>query len=393
MALIKYQAPNITMTQAEYIELYDKYMAGNCTPHEKEQLEKYADDFQLSDKPWDENIGDEQEIKAEITERLYGSRKPIWGKFFQNRYRSAAAILLIIISVGVLLHKKVKTPVYNTAKNIKKNTGPVIPGSNKATLTLSDGSNIDLNDTQKGVLSNQGSVSVNKLSDGKLVYNIKGEGANSQSTPILYNTITTPRGGQYQVVLADGTKVWLNSESSLKFPATFSGKERHVELTGEAYFEVAKNKSMPFNIAVNKMSIEVLGTHFNVNAYSDEDAIKTTLLEGSVKLASGNTTALLKPGEQAVLQQHDFKINKVNTEETVAWKNGYFMFDNENIQSIMKKVARWYNVDVVYTGNVDERGFGGTVSRFETVAGVLKSLELTGTVHFKLEGRRITVMP
>jgi transmembrane sensor len=381
------------MTRSEYIELYEKYMTGECTPQEEKLLEGYSDDFQLSERPWNDNMGDQQEIKDRIINKLNKSRSSIWEKLLKNRYRNIAAVLLIMISAGLLFNKKPGTPANILAKQLKTDNGPVIPGSNKATLTLSDGSNIDLNDTEKGVLSNQGSVSVDKLSDGKLVYNIKGEGSHSQSAPILYNTITTPRGGQYQVVLADGTKVWLNSESSLKFPATFSGKERHVELTGEAYFEVAKNKNMPFKIAVNKMSIEVLGTHFNVNAYADDDEIKTTLLEGSVKLASGSNTALLKPGEQGVLQQQSFKINAVNTEETVAWKNGYFMFDNENIQSIMKKVARWYNVDVVYTGNIDERGFGGTVSRFESVTGVLKSLELTGTVHFKLEGRRITVMP
>ena len=384
----------LSMTQQDFIDLYEKYISGNCTPDEIKQLEAYRDSFQLRDLPWSAEMGDKQEIKQEILNKLNTGITPPEKKTLKNYWiAAAAAIAIFTIGLVLMLEQKVQLSPDKLVKNPSSaGKGPVVPGFNKATLTLSDGSNIDLNDSKNGTLSKQGSVSVGKLGDGKLVYDING--AKTKKAAVLYNTITTPRGGQYQVVLSDGTKVWLNAASSLKFPAIFTGNERNVELTGEAYFEVAKNKDKPFKVAVNNMGIEVLGTHFNVNAYNDEDAIKTTLLEGAVKLKTGNQQAYLKPGQQATLgRQQVFNICPVNTEDAVAWKNGYFVFNNENIQSIMKKISRWYDVEVVYEGKVDERDFGGTASRFGSVTDVLKLLELTGTVHFRMEGRRITVMP
>jgi hypothetical protein len=384
----------LSMTQQDFIDLYEKYISGNCTPDEIKQLEAYRDGFQLRDLPWIAEMGDKQEVKREILSKLNTGITPPGKKTFKNYWiAAAAAIAIFTIGLVLMLEQKAQLSPDKLVKNPSSaGKGPVVPGFNKATLTLSDGSNIDLNDSKNGTLSKQGGVSVGKLGDGKLVYDING--AKTKKAAVLYNTITTPRGGQYQVVLSDGTKVWLNAASSLKFPAIFTGNERNVELSGEAYFEVAKNKDKPFKVAVNNMNIEVLGTHFNVNAYNDENAIKTTLLEGSVKLKTGNQQAYLKPGQQATLgQQQMFNIRPVNTEDAVAWKNGYFVFNNENIQSIMKKISRWYDVEVVYEGKVDERDFGGTASRFGSVTEVLKLLELTGTVHFKMEGRRITVMP
>jgi transmembrane sensor len=378
------------MSPQEFIDLYEKYLSGNCTPEEINQLEVYRDSFELKDLPWNDGMGNREEVRLDI---LYNLNHNISApkKSFKGYWIAAAAILIFALGLVWIADHNSR----NVSTEIVQKTsvgGPVIPGNNKATLTLADGSNIDLTDSKKGLLSKQGSVAVGKSGEGKIVYDAKQ--AEAKSAAILYNMISTPRGGQYQVVLSDGTKVWLNAASSIKFPTVFTGHERKVELTGEAYFEVAKNKDMPFKIAVDHMSIEVLGTHFNVDAYKDEEAIKTTLLEGAVKLVTGNQQAFLKPGQQAVLnQQQSFNIRPVNTEEAIAWKNGYFIFNNENIQSIMRKVSRWYDVEVVYNGKVDERDFGGTVSRFDSVADVLKSLELTGTVHFKMEGRRIIVMP
>jgi transmembrane sensor len=295
-----------------------------------------------------------------------------------------------VSATALLFYPKYKAPAVIRAKRQGISQVIVQPGSNKATLTLSDGSSIDLNESKPGTLCKQGTVTVGKRADGSLVYQPSG----SQNAAVLYNTVSTPKGGQYQLVLSDGTKVWLNAASAIKYPATFSGKERIVELNGEAYFEVAKNKNMPFKVSLNNMSVEVLGTHFNVNAYADEGEVTTTLLEGSVKLSNSKGQSMLKPGQQAKMdKQSGFDIHEVNTDEAVAWKNGYFIFDNENIQSIMRKISRWYDVDVEYSGNVDEGNFGGTTSRFNSITGVLKSLELTGTVHFKVQGRRITVMP
>jgi len=211
---------------------------------------------------------------------------------------------------------------------------------------------------------------------------------------VAFNTISTPVGGQYTVVLPDGSKVWLNAASSLKFPTAFTGTERRVELTGEGYFEVAKNKHMPFKVNFNREEVEVLGTHFNISAYPDEAVTRTTLLEGSVRISKNNIKKILVPGQQAIssMQTGGFNIAEVNTDEAIAWKNGLFLFHNENIRSIMKKIARWYNVDVNYQGSFTNQEYGGRISQSKNLSEILKNLELTGTIHFKIEGRRVTVM-
>jgi transmembrane sensor len=381
----------LSMSAQEFIDLYEKYLSGNCTPEEIAQIELYKDSFELRDLRWSTEMGNKEDIRGDILRKLNNEiARP--QKSIKRYWIAAAAAVIFAIGLIWMTNQKKQYPTAGLTGNSITIKGSVVPGTNKATLTLSDGSSIDLTDSKKGLLSKQGSVAVGKSGEGEIVYNAKN--VEAKSTTILYNMISTPRGGQYQVVLSDGTKVWLNAASSIKFPTVFTGHERNVELRGEAYFEVAKNKDMPFKVAVGNMSVEVLGTHFNVEAYKDEELIKTTLLEGSVKLLTGNREAYLKPGQQGALNhQQTFNIRSVNTEEAIAWKNGYFIFNNENIQSIMKKIARWYDVEVIYNGKVDERDFGGTVSRFDSVTDVLKSLELTGTVHFKMEGRRIIVMP
>lgn len=380
------------MTQQDFIDLYEKFMSGDCTPEEVAFLEEYRDNFQLKNLPWDAEMGDKQEVKRAILHNLNEKIQNRAAKKFRGYWIAAAASVVFAIGFLWMFEQKNHPKFDKQAKTTQSSGRPVLPGFNKATLTLADGSNIDLNAARSGLLSKQGGVLVDKAGNGKLVYDANS--ANGDKGAALNNILTTPRGGQYQLILSDGTKVWLNAASSLKFPAVFTGKERNVELVGEAYFEVAKNKNMPFRVSTGKLNIEVLGTHFNVSAYQDDDAIKTTLLEGSVKLTTANNKALLKPGEQATLgQQQHINIQSINTDDAVAWKNGYFVFNNENIQCIMKKISRWYDVEVVYYGKVDENDFGGTVSRFDSVNEVLKSLELTGTVHFKLDGRRITVMP
>jgi transmembrane sensor len=376
------------MTPEEFVILREKCSAGLCSAEELKSLMDYGANFQLLDQPWTKEMGNQQQIKRQLLSTLHSKMglrsKPL------VRYIQVAAGLLLVSATALLFYPKYKAPAVIRAKRQGIAQVIVQPGSNKATLTLSDGSSIDLNESKPGTLCKQGTVTVGKRADGSLVYQPSG----SQNAAVLYNTVSTPKGGQYQLVLSDGTKVWLNAASAIKYPATFSGKERIVELNGEAYFEVAKNKNMPFKVSLNNMSVEVLGTHFNVNAYADEGEVTTTLLEGSVKLSNSKGQSMLKPGQQAKMdKQSGFDIHEVNTDEAVAWKNGYFIFDNENIQSIMRKISRWYDVDVEYSGNVDEGNFGGTTSRFNSITGVLKSLELTGTVHFKVQGRRITVMP
>jgi len=381
------------MTTQEYISLYEKCESGNCTPAEKQLLEEYKDSFELTERTWNANMGDKELVRLAIYNKLQKSISPgPVKKLIPIRYWAAAAVLILAISASLMLLNNKKASESLVKNNLKHNQSNILPGSNKAIFTLSDGSKINLDNSAKGTLTKQGAATINKLRNGQLIYSANNS---LQPNTILYNTATTPKGGQYEVVLSDGTKVWLNAASSLKYPVTFSGKERHVELTGEAYFEVAKNKNMPFSVAVKGTSIQVLGTHFNVMAYDDENNLVTTLLEGSVKLKKNGTEALLKPGQKGVLGSGsmDYQVSDTNTEEAVAWKNGYFMFDNENIQSIMKKVARWYDVDVNYTGKTRALNFGGTVSRFSDITELLKMLETTGTIHFKTEGRKITVMP
>lgn len=320
---------------------------------------------------------------------------------------SVAAILIVLVGFGIFfwlkradLHKPLSAQT-KTQKNIE-----IKPGGDKAILTLANGSQIILDNVQDGIVATQSGISIRKDANGKVVFDASAVAPRNLAAG--FNTIATPRGGQYQIVLPDGSRVWLNAASSLAFPTFFSGKERNVELTGEAYFEVAKNKSKPFKVLSQNQTVEVLGTHFNINAYPDEDVINTTLLEGSVRVSKRSADGkkesgerLLKPGQQAKLGA-DIQVSNADVQAAVAWKNGYFVFAHEPIQSIMRQLSRWYDVDVVYQGKTTTENFTGTISRFENISEVLDMLQLTGAVHFKIESqmvnmqkpqRRIIVMP
>jgi len=325
----------------------------------------------------------------------------------RNWFRvAAAAIVLLCISISVLIFRQNKpineiNQVVEFAKPIEKPLykNDIKPGGNKAVLTLADGTKIILDDAAQGALTKQGNTTIIKLDDGRLAYNPQTI-AKITSKTILYNTLTTPRGGQYCVTLPDSTVVWLNASTSLKFPIAFSGKERKVEVHGEAYFEVAKNEAMPFIVKAGNEEIKVLGTHFNVSAYADDKLIKTTLLEGSVKISlkdnneSIDNTITLVPGQQSQLDKNNnLSVIETNLNEAVAWKNGYFMFKNENIESIMLKLARWYDVKVNYNVDIENRDFTGTIARSQNISDVLTMLELTEIIHFKIEGKTITVLP
>jgi len=384
------------MNKQEYVSLFEKYVAGKepLTPEEKQQLELYHDDFEWNDRPWDPALGDNQQIRQRILNRLKEEiDTPVKTGRIAWKWMTAAAIIIGVIGAGLFLFHQKPTQSLTIVKSKNPYKNDVLPGNNKAILTLSNGKRIVLNNTQNGIITKQGLATVNKTSNGQLVY-VAPILANNPDNSITFNTVTTPRGGQYQVTLPDGTNVWLNAASSLRFPTAFVGNERNVELTGEGYFEVAKNKEKPFKVRVNNVVVEVLGTHFNIMAYDNEPAIKTTLLEGSVKIKKDAAHALLVPGQQALaFRDNDLlQIKKADLEETMAWKNGNFIFHEENIQDIMRKVARWYDVDVVYQGNVKNKDFGGSVSRSSNISELLQNLELTKTIHFKVDGRRVTVM-
>jgi hypothetical protein len=325
-----------------------------------------------------------QSIRPSVKSKTILFLRPIWG---------IAAALLIIGTLALYLYRSKE--ISGTAHATVKSTIDHAPGGNRAVLILGNGTRVLLDAAPNGTIAKQTGVRITKTAEGQLIYTLQNieSSANNQ---LSYNTIETPKGGQYQITMPDGTKVWLNAQSSLKYPTYFNSKERRVELSGEAYFEVKHQESSPFRVVINDQLIEVLGTHFNVNSYADEPAIKTTLMEGSVKLSFKNNPgiAVLNPGQQSVYEDNKFQIKQVDTEESIAWKKGYFAFNKSSLEDIMRQISRWYNVEVSYQQNsLKKELFSGNVSRFEKASQVLSILELTGLVSFKIEERRITVMP
>ncbi|MCC8426389.1 FecR family protein [Mucilaginibacter sp. UR6-11] len=358
------------MQEKDLEQLLKCYHAGSATSEEKALIETWY----LKKEPYAGKIADEQILsdKEESLANLLKGIRParvvkLWPRI------AAAASILLLISVSVYFYLK-PVPGQFTAQY----HGPdILPGSNKAVLILANGRHIILTNAKNGKLTEQ----VTKTGDGQLAYS-------NASASAGFNSLNTPNGGQYQVTLPDGTKVWLNSASSLKYPASFTNlKERRVELKGEAYFEVIHNSALPFKVVTDRQTVEDIGTHFNVNAY--DPAIKTTLFEGSIKI---NDRQVLVPGEQALLSNNVLKVSNGDLEEAIAWKNGYFRFKNETIQSIMPKLARWYDIDVQYDGTISTIGFYGTISRDKNISEVLTMLQQTEGVHFKIEGRRVTVL-
>ncbi|NQX37675.1 FecR protein [Pedobacter steynii] len=311
------------------------------------------------------------------------------------RYLSVAAAILVLLSVAMLFYTKKEKLTEKKLPALGLND--VLPGGNKATLTLADGRMINLDSAGTGAIASQSGITIEKTTDGQLIYNVAGGVAlsdNETTRTLGHNTISTPKGGQYRVNLPDGSTVWLNAASSLRYPVLFAADERSVELTGEAYFEIAKDKNKPFLVHSKQQIVEVLGTHFNISSYPDEESTLTTLLEGSVKVVNTihKNMLILKPGQQSQVNAETTMATKVDTEESIAWKNGLFVFNEESIPSVMRKISRWYDLEVVYEGNVNDKDLKGTVPRFKNLSEVLETLELTGLVHFKIEGRRITVI-
>ena len=304
------------------------------------------------------------------------------------RVAAAAAVVIALSGAAYLITRKSQTPAI-----AKTQVHDFAPGSNKAILTLANGSQIILDSARTGQLAQEQNSAIEKIDDGMIRYTAAGAPGADSATASLYNTISTPRGGQYAVTLSDGTKVILNAASSLRYPTVFAGNDRSVRLSGEAWFEIAPDKSHPFIVVSGDQDVKVLGTQFNLNAYEDEPAVKTTLLTGSVRITSRSThqSHSLSPGQQSILTGTNLSISEADIEEATAWKNGYFMFESEAIGSIMRKIARWYDVDIKFDGPLPTDKFNGTVQRFVKVSQVLKKLELTNKVHFNIEGRTIMV--
>ncbi|GGA91908.1 FecR family protein [Mucilaginibacter rubeus] len=387
------------ITKNEFLALYEKYMSGQCTDAEKQLLDAYRDEMQLADEVWDDEEVSEADVHARIWKKLTESRQKatVIKPLKQTSYKwlwAAASLVAIAVLAGLLF---MPTKKDNTTGTIVKNTKTtILPGSNKAYLTLANGNKIVLDDAKNGQLAAGMGVKVSKAANGLVVYKFdRKPNEQGQAGIPQINTITTPRGGQYQVVLEDGTKVQLNAASSIKFPEYFTGANREIELNGEAYFEVARDKAHPFIVKANSTQVQVFGTHFNINAYSDNDDITTTLLEGSVKMSKGTASVMLLPGQQGTVNQNgsSIKVQKADVEANMAWINGFFIFHDQSIVNIMKQVSRWYDVDIEYQDTqVQENEFGGTISKYKDIKELLDNIKLTGSIHYKIEGRRVIIM-
>ncbi|NRF40136.1 FecR family protein [Pedobacter foliorum] len=369
------------MKEQKLTELLEKYRMGTCSSEELHLLQNWISDSTFAEYQISESELQEEMVLLDKKLSLSVKRRRLWLQTV-----SAAAILICCVGLFFYLKKDTKSKIMYTQKQ------EIVSGGNKATLTLSNGKKISLTDAPSGELVQQTGISITKTADGQIVYKVTGVPTASSSD---YNVIETPSGGQFKINLPDGTEVWLNAASSLRFPAVFKGTERNVRLTGEAYFQVAKNRAMPFKVETENSTIEVLGTHFNVNAYANERFMETTLLEGSVSVSSPSGSVKIKPNQQAQFDKNNVQINviPVDASDVIAWKNGYFLFEDESIERIMRKLARWYDVDVEYRGDFSKISLWGNISRYKNISEVLGQLELTHAVHFKIEGRRIIVMP
>lgn len=321
------------------------------------------------------------------------AQKPRRGRLFVIGRMQAAAILFFCLATGAASWFLGGRDHGIVRRAKVQSLAPIVPGGNKAVLTLGDGSTISLDSAKDGVLTQQGSSKVVKVDAGVLAYDAK----NKKEAEVMYNTIATPYGGQYQVVLPDGSKVWLNAASSLRFPTVFAGGERRVELTGEGYFEIARDVAKPFVVhAGTGEDVRVLGTSFNIMAYANEEESRTTLVSGKIRVvAQGGETAEVEPGSQAVLDhvKHAVTVTEANVDQAIAWKNGLFRFHETGIRQLMRQVERWYNVEVVYQTDGTDQDFTGIVSRSKSIGELLHTLEMTKSVHFRIEGRKIIVLP
>jgi transmembrane sensor len=381
---------NKTATSAERDELMDLLMDSENDSEVKMLLTETWQQFKGDSPLFNDKQGDDmlagiiqrgRETVCVIPEPSPSFR---WG-------RLAAAVIFFISATGIffgLRQAQTKPEIVQVKKNPFSKKDVIVAGGNKAVLTLADGSNIILDSTHKGTLVKQGNTKVVQVNMATLAYHPETE----SSQQVVYNTLATPLGGQYQLILPDGSKVWLNAASSIHFPTVFKGNERHVTVTGEAYFEVEKNAAMPFTISVKDMEVKVLGTHFNIMAYDDESCMNTTLLEGSVKVSKGNLVNMLVPGQQSSIDKTGtIKVRDADVEEVMAWKNGWFQFNAHDIKTVMRQISRWYNVEVVYEGKIPAGHFTGLVSRNNNISQVLKIMQSAG-VRFKIDGRKLIVL-
>lgn len=385
---------------AYFKQLLQLYLENKCTPIQLQELFTLLNKDQsnrmlleimqaeFSTSLADLNEGANKNEKAEASIIVTAKVLPL----YKRKWIQVAAAIIFILA-GTVLYYKIGDKE-NTANQLSENSSPIqaiLPGEDKAVLILGNGEKIILDSSLRGTIALQGNAVISKNKTGQIIYDASG--AINNNDDVVYNTVKTPKGGFFKVVLPDGSEVWLNASSSIYFPTRFTGNERKVTISGEAYFEVVKNQAKPFKVSFYDETIEVLGTHFNVMAYDDEPNIQTTLLEGAIKISNGKGTVFVKPGQQAISEKNKKieLINGVNTDHIVAWKNGLFDFDNDSLPFIMRQLSRWYNVDILYQEKYSNGHYVGSIRKQSNIREVLKMLELAGDVQFSIVGNKILV--
>ena len=370
------------LTEQQIRAMLERYSLGKATPEELALLESWYLTYQEEGGASPDMITRLAAVDR-VWERLEDEYRPVKRLFgWRRNLVAAAAVIALVIGIGTYFLYQPTRPAAISVSQLAGSKKDIAPATNKATLSIAGSGMMVLDSSRTGIAVNSGDL---RYDDNT---KIQGQTAVAFNEDVRMLTLQTPKGGTYRLILPDSSVVWLNAASRLVFPSSFSGQQRReVELQGEGYFEVAKNKAQPFIVKSRGQNVEVLGTHFNINGYADEVITKTTLLEGSIRIAN----VVLKPGEQAQTSDAGIKISRVDTDEAIGWKNNYIVFQDENIQSIMRKISRWYDMEVVYEGELPTDDFGGRVSSRNYVSQVLRKLELTNKVHFKIVGRKIVV--
>ncbi len=374
------------MDQKQLLDLLNAYSSGNCTPEESQALMDWFDSVTPEDQAFllaEDKKGILTEIMLSDFRQRFPSKKKgtiIWLGVMQ-KWTAAAAVLLCLVGIGYyVFFSKKERPNHSVVQDVN-------PGGNHATLTLANGQKIILDSAGIGQLTAQNGVQVIKLDSGQVAYQSEGDG----SVAAAYNTLSTPRGGQYQIILPDGSKVWLNAASSLRFPIAFGRNIRQVELSGEAYFEVAHNAARPFHVKAGAIEVEVLGTHFDLQAYQDEPNRKTTLYQGKVRIFGSGRSVTLHPLQQAISAGTATQvIVPEDIEDIIAWKNGLISFNGVDIPTLMRQLSRWYDMQVKYKGKIPQKSMVGDISRYMKLSKVLEVLELNG-IHCRIEEKILVV--
>lgn len=383
-------------------KLYHKFLSRQCSP---EEIQELMDHFHLKGAESElnelilaqlESANEEAQDTEAVDLVLQHNRESIHQKINQDLaiqpsswriYLRAAAVLGLITACSWYFFSANTDPKLLGNKILA--SGDIGPGSTRARLILSNGESIDLENASDGDVVSKNGESYAKILGGKLTCLLQSEDNNDTA----FNTISTPKGGVYELVTPDGSKIWLNASSELKFPSTFAAGKRVVELKGEAYFEIAKDKKRPFIVRTAGQETEVLGTHFNINNYADELATTTTLLEGSVRVHPSNSAkgVMLSPGQQSVLKDQQLRVQKADESAALDWMNGKMVFKNETLKSIMRKVSRWYGVEVQIKGDIGDLEFWGAVSRNNNLSSILNYLKETEDLDYSISGKNVTI--